>query len=160
MMQFVTLDRTKVDLIQHCFEQRSQHRNLTIHIGCDSIVRGGTVWYVTAVVFRYGAHGAHFIFSKVNVPSYRKYDNKPDIFTRLFQEAVYTLEIANFLIDNNIFMKEDIVLEFDYNDMKITKSTPLVGAAAGMATSQGYNILLKSDLQMACKAANQICQSC
>mgnify|MGYP006315687415 FL=1 len=57
-------------------------------------------------------------------------------------------------------MKEDIVLEFDYNDMKITKSTPLVGAAAGMATSQGYNILLKSDLQMACKAANQICQSC
>lgn len=160
-MQFVKVNREKVDLMQHCIEQRARHPNLTTHIGCDSVVIGGKIWYVVVVAFRYGKNGAHFIFSKINVPTYRKYDNKPDIFTRLFQEAVYTLEIADFLVDNNIFMKDNLVLEFDYNNMHQTKSTPLVGAAAGMAKGKEYNnIFLKSDMQIACKAANQICQGC
>lgn len=160
MQQFVTIDRVKIDLIEHCFQQRVKHPNLTVHIGCDSVVVGGKIWYVTVVAFRYDKNGAHFIFTKVCVPSYRKHDNKPDIFTRLFQEAVYSLEVADFLVENNIFIKENLVLEFDYNDMKTTKSTPLIGAAAGMATAKGYNFLLKFDDQIACKAADKICDKC
>lgn len=159
--QFVNIKREPVDLIQHCIEQRVAHPHLTVHLGCDSVVVGGQIYYVTVVAFRYGRNGAHFIFNKTKVPSYRKSDGKPDIFTRLMHETKSTIDLVQFLTERNIFIKEMLVLEFDFNNMRETKSREHVAIASGWASGFGYeNVYLKSDQQVACKAANQICQSC
>lgn len=149
-----------VNIFQHIIEKRFD-RACKIHIGCDSIVTGGKVHYTLVTAFRYENSGAHFVFQKNIVPSFKKGDGKPDIFTRLWQEGRYTIEFANELVAKGIVIEDDLTLEFDYNDVLSTLSKPLIPAVVGWATGLGYkNILLKSDDQISVKAANQICQSC
>lgn len=158
-MKFKTvLNKTIVDLIPYCLE-RKINPTLRVHIGCDSVRIADKLIYITCVVFRYGPTGAHFVYKKDTLNNYKSGDGKPDLFTKLWQEARFAIETAEYLIENKIFQREDIVLEFDYNNIKKTLSTPLIPSTTGWATGLGYkNILLKLEQQIACKAANHICQ--
>ena len=169
--QFYNYKRQPVDLVQHCFEQRAIHgQDLTVFIGTDSISVGGKIHYFIVVAFRYGKNGVHFIYAKEKVPTYRFENGKPDIDTKLRREGHMTMDLAKFLVDSNIFTKDQIIVEFDYNDAIPTVSTRLIPEMKGLATWFGYQSLTKygeyvltqnleevTD-QIAVKAANHLCQ--
>lgn len=168
-MKFVTYKREPISLFEHCVQQKVIHKNLTVHIGTDSIAVGGFVYYFTVVAFIYGKEGSHFVFSKEKVQSYRTESGKPDLFTRLLRECQLTMDVAIDLTDNDILSKNQIILEFDYNNVIETISNKLVSAAKGWAAGHGFDYLMKfkenatksnewAD-QVACKAANHLCQS-
>jgi len=169
MVKFVNYKREPVDLIEYCLQKRVQYSNdLKVHIGTDSIAIGGNVIYFTVVAFRAGKTGVHFIFTKEKVPSYRTGDGKPDLFTRLYRECTLTLDVAHLLIDANVFTHNDIIIELDYNNLVETISTKVVKATRGTVTGYGYTCLAKYkenatkpdqwEDQIACKAANHLCQ--
>lgn len=168
-MKFFSYNRQPIDLFQHCSDQKVKHGSkLKIHIGTDSVATAGSVHYFTVVAFRYGKNGAHFIYSKERVQSYRTENGKPDLFTRLLRECQLTMDVAIDLTDNNIISHEQIILEFDYNNLIETVSNKLVSAAKGWAVGYGFNYLMKYKdnankpeqwaEQIACKAANHLCQ--
>lgn len=186
--------REKVDLFQHCLEQKVKFKNLKIFIGTDSISKAGEITYYTVVAFRYAKNGVHFIFSKEIIKSIRKENGKPDVFTKLWKECELSMALANLLVNEGIFTKEDIIIELDYNNIVETLSKPLIPATKGWAIGDGFKCLCKiphnhdrpkkspiddmvcigdptldqygkplypedwTDVQIACKAANHLCQ--
>lgn len=172
-MEFKNYKREKVDLIQHCFEQKAKHKNLVVFIGTDSISVGGQVHYFTVVAFRYARNGAHFIYTKEKVPTYRQADGKPDIFTKLWRECQLTIDLSERLIAENVFNRDQIIIELDYNAVVETISNKLIPATKGWALNLGYQVLTKYgeyvlvefeggiekvEEQIAVKAANHLCQ--
>ena len=143
-MQFYNYARREVNLIHHCLEQKAKHgENLSVFIGTDSLSIGGTVHYFVVIAFRYDHNGAHFIFSKEKVPTYRKPDGKPDIFTKLWRECQLTMELSESLVNQGIFTRNEIIIELDYNSVVETISKPLIPATKGWATGLGYQCLTK-----------------
>lgn len=169
MNNFFNYKREKINLIEHCLQQKVQFGNkLKIHIGTDSIAKDGNVYYYSVIAFRHSNNGVHFIFSKEKVQSYRTGDGKPDLFTRLFRECQLTLDIANFLINDELFRRDDIIVELDYNNLVETISNKVVNATKGWVIGSGFKCLVKYkenatkpdqwEDQIACKAANHLCQ--
>ena len=140
----------RVGLIDHCKEILGTHPNAEILIGCDS--QNSKIWsrYSVAVVFRYGSSGAHYIYTNVKVPKIK------DLFTRLFKECELSLEIADFITENTSYKIGAV--ELDFNNFKITKSTPLISATKGWVESKGYKLMLKSGEMIACRAADKQCR--
>lgn len=169
-MKFFNYQRQEIDLYQHCLQQRTRYgSDLYVFIGTDSISVGGKVHYFTTIAFRHSKTGVHFIFSKEKVPTFRKGDGKPDIFTKLWKEAELTINLCENLVENNIFNRNQIIVELDYNNVSDTLSRPLIPATRGWAIGLGYQVLTKYgekvlcglewvDEQIACKAANHLCQ--
>jgi len=137
-----------VNIISHCREILAKEPDAKILIGTDSQDEDGKSKYCTVIVFRYGLRGAHFIYSKDDRKKIR------DIFTRLFTECEYSLEIAEHITKNTSYKVSTI--ELDFNDFKKTKSTPLISATKGWCESLGYSATLKSGEMFACKAADHI----
>ncbi len=136
-----------VSLIEHCKDVLGTEPNAEILIGCDSQNSKAWSYYAVAVVFRYGNRGAHYIYTVTKVPKIK------DIFIRLFKECELSLEVADFISNNTAY--KIAAVELDYNNFKITKSTPLVSATKGWVESKGYKAILKSDEVIACKAADK-----
>lgn len=139
-----------VNCIDHCLQEVKKHPDLRIYIGTDSQNYGANTVYVTAIVFRYGTRGAHYIYNKTKVPRIS------DIFSRLFKEGEMSMECASFIQSNSPIKVHAI--EFDYNNKKITKSTNLVSTMRGWAESEGYKALVKPDELLASKAADHLCR--
>lgn len=137
----------KVNLIEHCSEILGKYPNAEILIGCDSQNHKQYTRYAVAVVFRYGLSGAHYIHTIVKV------DKIKDLFTRLFKECELSLEVAQFITENTAYRVKAI--ELDFNNFKVTKSTPLISATKGWAESLGYKVVLKDGEMIACKAADK-----
>lgn len=137
-----------VNVIEHCREVLAQHPNAEILIGTDSQNGKKESVYVTTIVFRYGFRGAHFIYQKIKIPKIK------NIFTRLFKECEYSMEIAQYLNDNTSYKIKAI--ELDFNDFKKTESTPLISGTKGWCESLGYKVMLKSGEMYACKAADHV----
>lgn len=150
MKYFKTEAGKLVDILEHCIEELKAFPSLKIHISTDSQNYGANTVYATVVVFRYGLRGAHYIYNKIRIPRIR------DTFTRLYKEGELTIECAEY-ISNNIAVKVDVV-EFDYNNKKITKSSNLVPVLKGWAESLGYKALVKPDELIAAKAADHLCR--
>lgn len=136
-----------IDIVDHCLQEIGKRDNLKIYIGTDSQNSSNKSNYATAIVFRYGLNGCHYVYKKVQVPRIR------DHFVRLFKEAELTIGIAE-LITKEIPIKIE-ALEFDYNTKK-TKSTPVISAATGWAQALGYKTRVKPDEMIASKAADYI----
>jgi predicted RNase H-related nuclease YkuK (DUF458 family) len=147
-----------VDLVQHIYEQKSIHqKDLTIHVGCDSTAKEGIWWYALVVSFRYGKSGAHYIYQKIKIPAIRvekEGRHKPDIFTKLWKEAEISIQCAEYLKENHIYVD---AIEMDYNTIPKWASNKLIGPTEGWARSLGYRVLNKADEQIAVKAADHIC---
>lgn len=148
---FKTEDGKSIDLIQHTVEQIEEHPNLKIYIATDSQNYGHKSVYVTAIVYRYGLRGAHYIYRKDRLPRIQ------DVFNRLWKEAEFTIEAAEYLKENSPIQIE--ALEFDFNNRVITKSTPLVKAIKGWAESLGVRACMKPDEMIAAKAADHLCRA-
>lgn len=140
-------DGTKVNLIDHCSEVLGKYPNAEILIATDSQNTKQYSKYATAIVFRYDLRGAHYIY-QIN-----KFPKIKDLFTRLIKECELSLEIANYISENTSYKVKAI--ELDYNDFKITKSTPLISATKGWCESLGYKVILKSGEMIAARAADR-----
>lgn len=151
MKYFKTEDNKIVDILEHCVEQLNEFPNLKILVSTDSQNFGANTVYATAVVFRHGIRGAHYIYLKQRIPRIR------DTFTRLYKEGELTIECAEY-IQNNLPIKVHAV-EFDYNNKKKTASTSLVPVLKGWAESLGYKALTKPDELIASKAADHLCRN-
>lgn len=150
---FTTEQGDKVDVIEHTKEQMEKWPGLKVYVGTDSQDYGGISRYVTTVVYRYGHRGAHYIYVKDEVPRIK------DMFARLYNEAVKTIEIAQY-IDSQI----DIIfeaLEFDYNNVPRWASNRLMSSVRGWVKGLNYKAVFKNngdDMIIACKAADHICR--
>lgn len=136
----------KVNLIEHCSEILGKYPDVQILIGTDSQNSKQYSKYAVAVVFRYGYSGAHYISQVIKIPKIK------DLFTRLFKECELSLEVASYINDNTSYKIAGI--ELDYNDFKITKSTPLISATRGWVESLGFKAILKSGEMIAIRAAD------
>lgn len=150
MRYFKTEEGNFVDVLEHCVEQVKEHSDLKIHVSTDSQNYGAKTVYATAVVFRYGTKGAHYIYNKIRIPRIS------DTFTRLYKEGELSIECAEY-ITQNVAVKVHAV-EFDYNNKKLTKSTNLVPVLCGWAESLGYKAIAKPDDLIAAKAADHLCR--
>jgi predicted RNase H-related nuclease YkuK (DUF458 family) len=148
---FKTEEGKLVNLIEHTIEQIEKRPDLKIYIATDSQNYGYKSVYVTAIVYRYGIRGAHYIYHKQRIPRIQ------DIFSRLWKEAEFTIETATFLKENMPIQIE--ALEFDFNNKQITKSTPLVKSIKGWAESLGIKANMKPDEMIAAKAADHLCRA-
>lgn len=148
---FYTIQGERVNLIMHTLEVLKNNPMCDIRIGCDSqnYPKSRESRYVVVVAYKHPNHtGAHFIYNTLEVPLVR------DIFTRLFKECEFALEIAEYLTkETGCRIK---CIELDYADEKITESTPLVKATTGWITGAGYNASCKSGEQIATRAADHI----
>lgn len=168
-MQFKNYKKEDVDLFSYCHDQWLQHNDLKVHIGCDSIAVNGKITYFLVVAFRFGTNGAHFIYHKEVVPVSKKTEGKWGVFMKLRHEAELSISIANLLVDNAIFTKDEIVLELDFNNIVDTLYKGLIPEMQGLATSMGFHTMVKfkDDLYrgqvvtedlIAVKAADHLCQ--
>lgn len=140
-----------VDILEHVVSQLQTNPDLSIRIATDSQNYGANTVYATAVVFRYGTKGAHYIYLKQRLPRIRNH------FNRLYKEGELTIECADYITSNLPTVKIE-ALEFDYNNAKKTASTSLVSIMKGWAESLGYRALTKPDIMIASKASDHLCR--
>jgi predicted RNase H-related nuclease YkuK (DUF458 family) len=140
-----------VNVIDHTVEQIDSHNDVKIYVATDSQNFGEHSVYATAIVYRYGLRGAHYIYSKQKIPRIKS------TFERLFKEAELSIETAQHLTNSLPIVIEAI--ELDYNNKKITKSTPLISSTRGWAESLGYKVKVKPDEMLAAKAADHLCRA-
>lgn len=148
---FRTQEGEKVSIVDHTLEQINKWPNLKIYIGTDAQDQGQLTRFATCIVYRYGHRGAHFVSFLEEVPVVR------DIYTRLYQEGVRTIDTA-LLISEHLPAITFEALEFDYADIKKTKSTPVIQALKGWVKGLNMNASFKSGGQLATKAADHVCR--
>lgn len=148
---FLTETGEHVSLIDHTVEQLEKRPDLRIYIATDSQNYGHKSVFVTAIVYRFGIRGAHYIYQKHRLPRIQ------NIAERLFKEAEFTIETAWALMDTMPIKIE--ALEFDFNNRIVTKSTPLVKQIRGWAEGLGVKAHMKPDEMIAAKAADHLCRA-
>lgn len=145
---FRTQNGDRVNVVEHTLEQIEKWPNLKMYIGTDSQDEGAFTKYVTTIVYRYGSRGAHIVYLKDEIPRVK------DIFTRLYNEGVKTIEIATMVTDEIPVSFE--ALEFDYADVKKTQSSKVVSSLKGWTKGINMNCSFKSGEQLATKASDHI----
>ena len=148
---FRTESGERVNIVEHSLDQLKLWPNLRVYIGTDSQDFGKITRYATAIVYRYGQRGAHYIYYVEDVPKQR------DMFTRLFEEASRTIETAQ-LIDTEIPIAFE-GLEFDYNHIPKFNSNRLLGQVKGWVAGLNYKPVFKGGDMIACKAADHLCRN-
>ncbi len=142
---FRTQEGELVNAVEHTLEQIDKWPNLRIYIGTDSQVYNPILRYATAIVYRYGHRGAHYIFHVEEVPKIK------DDFLRLYNEGLRTVEAADMLTSELPVAIH--ALEFDYASVEKTLSTPLVKVFKGYLGST-----FKGGEMISTKAADYICR--
>lgn len=144
---FRTQQGELVNIVTHTLEQLKKWPNLKVYIGTDSQVYRPFIRYVTAIVYKYGTRGAHYIYHCDHIGMGKRRDD----FTRLYEEGNRTILTSHLLTDEIPIAIEN--LEFDFANVKKTLSTPLVAAFKGY---QGAKF--KGGDMYSTKAADHICR--
>jgi predicted RNase H-related nuclease YkuK (DUF458 family) len=143
---FKNINGEHVDIIEHTLEVIDKYPNVKIHIGTDSLSKKSKTRYSTVIVYRYGKAGAHYIYYSHKIPRIN------DLWTKLWKEIEYTIEVAEWL-QNKIGV--EIEIDMDYNSKEIHDSYKLISSAKGWANSLGYKVNVKPNV-LATKAADHI----
>lgn len=154
---FTTQQGERVNIVEHTLDQLKKWPNMKIYIGTDSQDKKTSAKgkkyitvYATCICYRYGHRGAHFIYLREKVPIIR------DMYTRLYGEAVRTIETAQ-LIDSEIPISFE-ALEFDYNQIPKWASNKLLSAVGGWVKGLNYNAIFKGGEVISPKAADHVCR--
>ena len=124
-----------VNVVEHTLEVLKKYPSVEIHIGTDSQVYSPIVKYASVIAYKYGPRGVHYIVSKQTLPFVKR-----DSWTRLWKEAEFSIEIAEWLTSKiNVKVKIDM----DYNEDETFLSSKLIPAAKGYAQSLGYTVNIK-----------------
>tara|TARA_B100000941_G_C28308512_1_gene450259 strand:+ start:277 stop:726 length:450 start_codon:yes stop_codon:yes gene_type:complete len=149
MLLFKNIKGERVDTVNHTLEIMKSYPYAEIHIGTDSQNINKETLYTTVIAYRLGSRGVHYIFSKQKKKIIR------DMWTRLWKEAEYSVDVAEWLT-KKITLKVEI--DMDYNEDKSYKSHKLISAAKGWANSLGYKVNVKPNNQIATRAADYHCK--
>ena len=149
MLLFKNIKGERVDTVKHTLEIMKSYPYAEIHIGTDSQNINKETYYTTVIAYRLGSRGVHYIFSK------QKREIIRDMWTRLWKEAEYSVDVAEWLT-KKITLKVEI--DMDYNEDKSYKSHKLISAAKGWANSLGYKVNVKPNNQIATRAADYHCK--
>ena len=137
------------DIVNHTIDILKECPYVEIHIGTDSQNHRRNTVYVTAIAYRFGNRGVHYIYHKQKVKKIR------DKWTRLWNECEYSVEVAKWL-SSKISVK--IEIDLDFNSQEKHFSSRLVGPAVGWVNSLGYKANIKPDNQIATRAADYHCR--
>jgi predicted RNase H-related nuclease YkuK (DUF458 family) len=77
------------------------------------------------------------------------------MWTRLWKEAELSIDTAEWLTEK---VKVKVQIDLDYNKDEHHFSNKLVQSAKGWATSLGYKVNIKPDIQIATRAADHSCR--
>ncbi len=149
MLLFKDVHGKIIDPLNHTLKVLKNSPFSQIHIGSDSQNVGKKTIYVTAIAYRFGSRGVHYIISKKSEVII------DDIWKRLWKEAEMSIEVAEWL-SNQINVK--IEIDMDYNSDEKFISNKLISAAKGWANSLGYKVNVKPNNQIATKAADHHCK--
>ena len=149
MLLFKDVHGKIIDPLNHTLKVLKNSPFSQIHIGSDSQNVGKKTIYVTAIAYRFGSRGVHYIISKKSEMII------DDIWKRLWKEAEMSIEVAEW-ISNQINVK--IEIDMDYNSDEKFISNKLISAAKGWANSLGYKVNVKPNNQIASKAADHHCK--
>ena len=127
----------------------SQNPWVKIHIGTDSQNYGTKTVYVTAIAYRFGSRGVHYIYNKENVPLI--YDS----WTRLWGETERTMGLVEYMSDSLKGVRFQIDMDFNQDETRL--SNKLVSVSRGWAQSLGYKVNIKPDELIATRAADYHC---
>lgn len=130
----------------------TKNEPMEIFIGTDAQAVGKQrVKYAKVLCFYTIGRGAHIIYSKV-----RKDDVK-DMYTKLWWEVEYSLEIANYLKDNNILPNTKLVtIHIDVSPKLENASNSIYNGAVGYVKSMGFDCETKPNACAASYAADAI----
>lgn len=124
--------------------------DVNVYVGTDSQVHSDFTRYVTVVVMHTNRRGgAHVVYHKRDA-----YRSEKDIFNRLWEEVVATVEVANNLRMNS--EADNIVTHFDINPNEKHKSHVTYKAARGFAENAGFPFYTKPDSWAATCAADRL----
>ena len=149
MLLFKNIKGENIDTVNHTLEIMKSYPYAEIHIGTDSQNINKETYYTTVIAYRLGSRGVHYIFSK------QKREIIRDMWTRLWKEAEYSVDVAEWLT-KKIALKVEI--DMDYNEDKSYKSHKLISAAKGWANSLGYKVNVKPNNQIETRAADYHCK--
>ena len=149
MLLFKNINGDRIDPLNHTLSILKKSPYVQIHIGSDSQNVGKKTKYVTAIAYRYGSRGVHYIIGKKNELLIE------DIWKRLWKEAEMSIETAEWLSEQ---ISVKIQIDMDYNDDEKFISNKLISAAKGWANSLGYKVNIKPNNQIATKAADHHCK--
>ena len=149
MLLFKNINGEIIDPLSHTLKVLKNSPYSQIHIGSDSQNVGKKTKYVTAIAYRFGSRGVHYIISKKDEIII------DDIWKRLWKEAEMSIEVAEWL-SNQINVK--IEIDMDYNNDEKFISNKLISAAKGWPNSLGYKVNVKPHNQIATKAADHHCK--
>jgi len=137
------------DVVNHTLDVLKECPWVEVHIGTDSQNHRRSTVYVTVIAYRYGNRGVHYILHK------QKAKKIKDKWTRLWNEADYSIEVAEWLTQK---VKVKVEIDFDFNSDEKYFSSKLVQPAVGWAMSLGYKTNIKPHNQIATKAADYHCR--
>jgi predicted RNase H-related nuclease YkuK (DUF458 family) len=146
---FKKIDGTVVTIDDHTHNILKVYPNCTIHVGTDSQNSKKNTTFCTVVAYRLGTRGVHYVYSIKREPRIR------DLWSRLYKEAEYSIEVAQ-LLDQHLNVK--LQIDMDYNNDIGRKSNNVITAAKGWASSLGYKVNVKPDELIATKAADYHCR--
>ena len=150
MKLFRKVSGEKVDVVKHTLEIIKNNPSVEIHIGTDSQSEGDKTTYVTAIAYRFGTKGVHYIYWKEKIPRVRNRYNK------LFRETELTIEVAEWFTKQIKSVR--VELDFDYNKDERFWSQKLVSSTKGWAEGLGYKVNIKPVKQIATRAADYHCR--
>ena len=91
MLLFKNIHGKIIDPLSHTLNVLKNSPYSQIHIGSDSQNVGKKTKYVTAIAYRFGSRGVHYIISKKDEVII------DDIWKRLWKEAEMSIEVAEWL---------------------------------------------------------------
>jgi predicted RNase H-related nuclease YkuK (DUF458 family) len=151
MKMFRKVNGQKVtDVVEHTLNIIRKDPTVEIHIGTDSQSEGEITTYVTALAYRYGNKGVHYIYWREKIPRIN------DKFTKLYREAELTIEFAEWFTERVKSVR--VELDFDYNKDERYFSQKLVASTKGWAEGLGYKVNIKPGKLIASHAADYHCR--
>jgi len=123
-------------VIDYIKDKLDHDPNLTISIGCDSKHnRSRTLYAITITLYNNQIkNGAHVIFNRHHV------DRVPDTFTRLYKEAEYMNQLANFLQENLKDYKRNDLTEIERKKYKY-HTLQQAGKYQALESIDEYNVI-------------------
>ena len=137
------------DVVSHTLEILRECPYVEIHIGTDSQNHRRSTVYVTAIAYRYGNRGVHYIYHKEKMKKIK------DKWTRLWNEADYSIQVAEWLTKK---VNVKVEIDLDYNAEEKHFSSRLVSPTVGWANSLGFKTNIKPNNQIATRAADHHCR--
>lgn len=126
------------DLGEYLKQYYDKYPDIQVFIGTDSSQHGRVTKYATAIGLLRPGKGVHVVYRKFSIPRQR------DMFTRLWNEVEYTLEVANQVHDLMAdYYKHDEnekipTLHLDFNKSPKYKSNIVHDSSVGYLKGFGY----------------------